>query len=244
MCAPWASPGADGSCRSLELAPADQWPNPHGLRQQCMPPEPYAFPRWCTRCVNRVLLGTQCYGVVPRPFCALVPYLHGLIGAELECDCRPQDVASRGGACLFSSMTGTDTETFFHLVPGMIQAHLGTLVVPMFLAPVHLFEPLVALLAVLETADARRYSRQLQVGADMLREVCAVLQSVQEAIVASTEVLSVRACVREREWMWLSVSVSVCIVLQSREPRRRMVLEPQTYGLVATLWWVSYQCNN
>jgi hypothetical protein len=45
---------------------------------------------------------------------------------------------------IVSTMTGTDTEKYFHLVPCAIQACLGPVVVAMYLAPNRLFAPLIS----------------------------------------------------------------------------------------------------
>lgn len=47
---------------------------------------------------------------------------------------RPEDLA------LISSMTGTRTERFFHMIPCSMQATLGPLITPLFLMPEHVLE--------------------------------------------------------------------------------------------------------
>ena len=46
---------------------------------------------------------------------------------------------SPGDLQVLSSMTGSNTEAYFHLVPCSIQAVMGPLVIPMYQAPTHLF---------------------------------------------------------------------------------------------------------
>ena len=84
---------------------------------------------------------------------------------------------------VLSSMTGTDTEAYFHLIPCAIQAQLGPIVLPIFLAPEALIYPTVSLLA---------QNQVWEEGSDVLKaveEIGALLQAVREAIEASTELL-------------------------------------------------------
>ncbi len=69
-------------------------------------------------------------------------------GEEEDGD-RGQGVQAAGALRLddleiVSTMTGTDTEKYFHLVPCAIQACLGPVVVAMYLAPNRLFAPLIS----------------------------------------------------------------------------------------------------
>lgn len=76
---------------------------------------------------------------------------------------------------VLSSMTGTETEAFFHLVPCSIQAHLGPVVIPMFLSPSCLFSSLLPCLST-HALGGQGYEAEVAAGLDefghLLRRVC------------------------------------------------------------------------